>query len=155
MDFHERTDERDRLEGETDPPHREAAGKFCHQIWATVGHNALVEVDNGFSKPYASDPERGDTYGGSREPQTCRDWYFKDPPTRKPTKPLQAHIRWNNGLSSFFKNQGLKNLSPNLVRKANVLKKMKKSHEHARPKAMRWGVATAGSNIKGVSAGNP
>lgn len=154
VDFRERADERDSIEGITGPCHREPAGKFCDQLYITVDLDAFVEVDNGFSKPYADDPERGDTYQGSYEPKTYRDGYFRDIPSTKPAKPLQVHIRWASGLSSFLVNWGPKTLSPHLIQNANRAKKPKKSHNSDRPTTMRYGVATTESNIEAAALGS-
>ena len=64
VDFHKRANERDSLEGVTDPPQRETSGKCRDQLWFTILLGALVKVEDSFSKPYANDPERGGTCGG-------------------------------------------------------------------------------------------
>ena len=66
VDFCKRTNERDRMEGITNPHHRETVGNPGNQMWSigTLELDALVEIINGFSEPHPNDQERGDT---------CRD----------------------------------------------------------------------------------
>ena len=60
MNFRECANERDRMEGVTDPYHHETVGKFHDEMWAgiTLELNALVEVIDGFPEPQANDQER-------------------------------------------------------------------------------------------------
>ena len=146
MDLHKRTNERDSLDGITGPPHRETAGKLRDHLLSTVGLDALVEVDDSFSKPYPNDPEGEDTCSNSCEPKIGWDLYFKDIPMANPPKPNQVHTCRTHGLSIWVKNQGLNKLSPHLARTANMTKRMQKSHDNTKPAAIKWGVATTGSN---------
>ena len=155
MDFHKRTNERNSLEGVTNPSHRETTGKIRDRdLSTTVVLDALVKVNNGFSKPYVDDTEGGDTCKGSREPRTCWDRYIEHVPTTRPTKPLQAHVRWTNGLSSCLTAQTSRYLSPHLARAASAAKKRKKSHNSTWLTAMKCGVPTTGSNMLGTPCGS-
>lgn len=64
VDFCKRANERDGMEGVTNPYHCESVGNLCNQMWCidTIELNALVEIIDGFSEPHPNDQERGDTY---------------------------------------------------------------------------------------------
>jgi len=57
VNFGKRTNERDSMEGVTDPHHREAVGNPRNQMRSvdTLEFNALVEVINGFPEPHPDD----------------------------------------------------------------------------------------------------
>jgi len=57
VDFCKRTNERDRVEGVTDPHHRETVGDPRNQMRSvgTLEFNALVEIINGFPEPHPDD----------------------------------------------------------------------------------------------------
>ena len=67
MDFCKSTNEGDRMEGISDPYHRETVGNLRNQMWSvgTLEFNALIEIINGFTKPHANDQKRGDACGDS------------------------------------------------------------------------------------------
>ena len=74
VDFCKRTDERDGMEGVTDPHHCETVGKFRNQMWCvgTLELNALVEIIDGFSEPQADYQERGETCGSVSQHKDVR-----------------------------------------------------------------------------------
>ena len=59
VDFRKCTNERDGMEGVTNPHHRESVGKFRNQMWciSTLEFDALVKVVDGLSEPQANDQE--------------------------------------------------------------------------------------------------
>lgn len=151
VDFCERTNEGYRMEGVTDPYHRETVRKLRNQMWpvGTLELNALVEIVNGFPKPHANDQKRGDPCRivlvlGSR------DWYFNSVPIMKPRMPIQADTRWIMGLSS-----AAPNFAPSFARKAIRVKRMKKMDENPRAMAMKAGVVAVGAdNQRDTSSGS-
>ena len=152
MDFRKRTNERDRMEGVTNPYHRETIGKFRNQMWpvGTLKLDALVKVIYGFSEPQANDQERGETCRSSCEPGICQGRHFNDVPIIKPNKPIQADARWTMGLSSWADS-----LAPSLARKAIMVKRMKKMDENPRATARKPGVVAVGAdNQRAASLGS-
>jgi len=151
VNFCKRTDERDGMEGVTDPYHRETVGKFRNKMWCvgTLELNALVEIIDGFSEPQTDYQERGETCE-SISVRGCKDRYFDGVPIMKPKIPIQAHTRWTIGLSSVAPN-----LAPSLARKAIRVKRMKKMDENPRAMAMKAGVVDVGAdNQRDMSPGS-
>lgn len=143
MNFRKRTNKRDRMEGVTNPYHRETIGKSRNKMWSvcTLELDTLVEIIHGLSKPQADDQERGDTYKSICKFRVGQDEYFDHVPIMKPVRPIQADARWIIGLSSVADN-----LAPSLARKAIMVKRMKKTDENPRATAMKAGVVAVGAD---------
>lgn len=63
MDFCERTNEGDGVEGVADPHHRETVGNLRNEMRCidTLELDALVEIIDCFPEPHTNDQKRGDT----------------------------------------------------------------------------------------------